>query len=335
MAFQLITPLFHKIDTATAMFITDISSRSIAEITPLVISGLTLTFIFYGLLIIRGTVEVPVMDFLGRSIRIGIIISIALTGGLYQSTIADAIVTIPDELAIALISNSTHGGNAASLIDQSAEKGFDVAAEAFDKAGFLTDTGVLYALFGVIILLATGILVSIGAAFILIAKISLAILAGLGPIFIIALLFQSTQRFFEVWAAQIFNYTLLIVLFAAVFGLMINIFASYMSEMKFDGIQSISYGLGGALILSVAMIIVLLQLPSMATGLAGGLAISFINEARAFARGMGAIAGRPEKRTSSGKVTQRGSGIIGGSQMSGRLISTALGHFRGTSGKAA
>lgn len=330
MTFQIVTPIFNKIDVATATFITDISSRSIAEITPIVISGLTLTFIFYGLLIMRGAVDLPIMDFLGRSIRIGIITSIALTGGLYQSTIANAIVTIPDDLATALVSNATQGASAASLIDQAAGRGFDVAGEAFDKAGFLTDTGVLYGLFGVIILLATGILVAIGAAFILIAKIALAILAGLGPIFIVSLLFQSTQRFFEIWATQIFNYALLIILFAAVFGLMINIFSSYMSEMKFDGVQSVSYGLGGTVILSIAMIIVLLQLPSMATALAGGLAISFINEARIFTRGMNAMGGRLEKKNSDGKVTQAASGVIGRSQKLVNFIGGYGGFFKGS-----
>src|SRR5262245_54826219 len=134
MSFQIFTPLFNKIDLATSTFVTDISSRTIAEITPIITSGLTLVFILYGFLIIRGTVEMPVMDFLGRSVRVGIITSVALAGGLYQSHIADAIVNTPDELASALIPGGTQEAGAATLIDQAAEKGLDVAGEAFDQS---------------------------------------------------------------------------------------------------------------------------------------------------------------------------------------------------------
>lgn len=287
MAFELFTPLFQKVDQTTATFVTDISSKAIAAITPVASVGLTLGFIAYGLLIIRGAVDMPVADFLGRCIRIGVIVSIALAGGLYQSEIANAITSVPDELAQALISNPTQGASAASLVDQAAGNGFDRASEAFEQAGFLSTDGLTYAFFGVIILLTTGILAAIGGAFILLAKIALALLAGLGPLFIIALLFQSTQRFFEQWAAQVMNYTLLIVLFAAVFGLMMTIFGNYMQDLKFDGAQNVGYALGGAIILSIASVVVLLQLPSMASGLAGGVGLGYLYELRAIRGGAG------------------------------------------------
>ncbi|KAB2692453.1 hypothetical protein F9K79_22535 [Ochrobactrum sp. Kaboul] len=81
--FKIVEPLFNQIDFLTRTFVTDISSRIIAEITPVVSVGLTVGFITYGLLIIRGAVDMPVADFLGRCIRIGIIVSIAVAGGLY------------------------------------------------------------------------------------------------------------------------------------------------------------------------------------------------------------------------------------------------------------
>lgn len=285
MAFELFTPLFTKIDQTTATYVTDISSKAIAAITPVASVGLTVAFIAYGWLIIRGAVDMPVAEFLNRCLRVGIITSIALAGGLYQSEIASAITTVPDELASALISNATDGSTAASLVDQAAGKGFDRASEAFEESGFFSSDGLLYGLFGILILLATGILVAIGGAFILLAKIALALLAGLGPLFIIALLWQPTHRFFEQWTAQVLNYGLLIVLFAAVFGLMMNIFGNYMADLKFDGAQNVSYALGGAVILSVASIVLLLQLPSIASGLAGGVGLGYMWELRAMRSG--------------------------------------------------
>ena len=316
MAFTLFTPLFNKIDTATATFVSDISSNVIAAITPVVTVGLTLAFITFALLIIRGAVDMPVMEFLGRSVRIGIITSVALAGGLYQTQIASAIQSSPDDLAQALISSPTSGTTAASLIDGAAEKGFSKAQESFEKAGIFGENGIAYAVYGFIIMLATGVLVAIGGAFVLLSKIALGLLAGLGPLFILALLWQPTARFFEMWAAQVLNYGLLIVLFSAVFGLMMSIFTGYMEDLKFDGAMNLGYAIGGAVILAVAMILILLQLPSIASGLAGGVGLSYIWELRAVrgmaSAGAGLVAPSDRRIGSRGRVRSGFLSLAGG-----------------------
>ena len=85
MAFSVFQDLFAEVDAATSVFVSDVVARLIVELTPVVTVGLTLTFIVYGLAIIRGAVDLPVMDFLGRAVRIGIITSIALAGAISYS----------------------------------------------------------------------------------------------------------------------------------------------------------------------------------------------------------------------------------------------------------
>lgn len=280
MEFELFTPLFNKIDNITTAFVTDFTSRSIAAITPIVSVGLTLSFIAYGMLVIRGVIDMPVMELLKKLIHISIITSIALGAGLYQGVIAEMIRTIPDELATSLILNPSHetAKGAAYIIDEAADVGFSKAGLAFEKAGFFAHRGIVYAIYGLLILLTTSILVAIGGAILLLTKLVLAILAGLGPFFIIALLWKPTVRFFDMWIAQVVNYILLVVLFSATFGLMISIFSGYMMDMELDGVQSVSYSLGGAVILSIAMVVILVQLPKVSAGLAGGVSIGYLYE---------------------------------------------------------
>lgn len=281
MDYALVGPLFDKIDDTTRQFVTDISSRAIAAITPVVIICLTVSFILYGLAIAQGKVEMPFADFAMRSVRIAAIVALGLGVGLYQSDIAEAIRTTPDQLASALLSDPTAiGTGTGNIIDNALDKGFRAAGEAFEKASFFGDDGVTYALLGIIIILATGIFGAIGAAFLIIAKLALALLAGLGPIFIACMLFPATSRMFESWVGQVVNYGLLIVMFSSIFGLLINIYGNYMEQMAFDGEVNIVYTVGGAVVLSVALIFVLMQLPSIASGLAGGAAISFFHELR-------------------------------------------------------
>ncbi|WP_345117815.1 type IV secretion system protein, partial [Bartonella jaculi] len=235
MSFTMFTQLFNHIDNATETYVTNISSKAIIMITPFVSISLTIAFIIYGWLIMRGAIDMPVSGFLSRCLRISIITSIALTAGLYQPEIADLIIEMPHDLLNTLLNNSADNKKLISLVDKVAERGFERASEAFEEAAFLDADGLLYGLFGILILLATSFLAAIGGAFILLAKIALVLLVGLGPLFIIALLWQPTYRFFEQWIAQILSYTILVVLLATVFSFMMDIFANYMTDLQFDG----------------------------------------------------------------------------------------------------
>ncbi|WP_332065123.1 type IV secretion system protein, partial [Bartonella sp. CB189] len=115
-----------------------------------------------------------------------------------------------------------------------------------------------------------------GGAFILLAKISLAFLFALGPFFIVALLWQTTHRFFERWATQLLSYITLIVLLSTIFKVMLTIFTNYMDDLRFDGQQNISYALGGAFTLSIISIVLLLKLSSIANTLANGITLEYL-----------------------------------------------------------
>ena len=284
--FTIVEPLFNKIDFLTRSFVTDISSRVIADITPVMSVGLTLAFMTYGMLIIRGAVEMPIAEFLHRCLRAGVVVSIAMAGGLYQSTIADAIVSTPDALAQA-VSGNPGGASAANIIDQAAAQGADYVSRALEESSFFSSEGLTYAAIGVISAVATAAVVGVGAVFVTVAKVALAILAGLGPLFIVALLFQPTARFFEQWTAQVLNYALTIVLFSVVFTLLMDIFRGYMAGAEFDGAQNVGYTLIGMLVISVVSAGLLLQLPSIASGLAGGIGISYWYELRSMRSGAG------------------------------------------------
>lgn len=334
MAFTLFEPLFTKVDTATNVFVSQISAQAIATITPFVTLGLTLGFLAYAVAIIRGAVDMPVMDFLGRSLRIAIITGVALAGGLYQSQIAGALIELPNSLAVALISNPTEGAGAASIIDVAAGQGFDAASRAFEQSSFFSADGLLYGIFGIIIILATAVVVSIGGAFILLAKVALALLAGLGPIFIVCFLWQPLARFFEMWVGQVLNYVLLVVLFSALFGLMMDIYGGYVSGVKFESGVNVAYSLGGAIILSIAMVLVLLQLPGIAGALAGGAALSYMHELRALRSGA-AGAARMSGMNAAGRFAGRQAGRAG-SYVAGKAtaglksgVSKAYGYFKG------
>jgi type IV secretion system protein VirB6 len=322
MDFHLFQALFQRMDQATATFATNISGQAITAATPVITAATTVMFIFYGWLMAQGKIEDSIRDFMFKCFKIGLIVSIATTGGLYQSQIANAIQQTPNELAVALLpaqAGQTAGDAAANLVDQAAGQGFQKASEAFQNSGVFTKQGISYAAFGVIAVLSTAILTAVGGAFILLSKVALALLAGLGPLFIFALMFKATQRFFEVWCTQVLSYGLLVVMVSSVFGLMMQIFTTYMQGVTFDGGLNFGGTLGGCVILAVVSVLIVIQIPSIAAGLAGGVGIGLWNELR--------IAQNMASGTSN---TVRGT-----MQAATRGAGRAIGRFRGSGRTAA
>jgi len=286
MAFALFTQLDTIINRAATAYITDISANAVATATPAIVAGLTLTFMAFGILVVLGTIQAPVSEFLKRSVGICIVCAVALAGGLYQSQIANAIITLPNDLSKSLITSPTDDATAATMIDDAAAKGFAKSSDAFNKAGVFVEHGVVYAVYGVLIILTTAIVVGLGGAYILLAKMMLVLLVGLGPLFILTLLWRPLSNLFSSWLSQVLSYTLLSVLVSALFGLMVKIFLTYMQGLRLDGSQGLGESLGGACILAVVMVVILLWLPKLASGLAGAVSISYLWELRAMRGGV-------------------------------------------------
>lgn len=328
--FQLFTDLFQRIDTVTDTYVTSMSSAAASAIAPVVAVGLTLTFIAFGLLIIRGAVQMPISEFLGKSIRIALICGAALGSGMYQGQIASAIKTTPDALASALLPSAEKGQGAAAVIDVAAGSGYEKAGEAWEKGGVFKEDGILWYVVGLIIWTATTVFMAVGGAFLLLAKIGLSVLAGLGPIFIASLLWQPTSRFFEAWTGQIVNYTLMVTIFAAAMGLMVDIFGNFVADMQFDGVQNVAYNLGALGILSVAMVIALLQLPGIASALGAGASVGFLYELRAIAGGAKAAKGAASAAASApGKAAGAVGGGFNAARNAAGAVSKAAGKFQG------
>lgn len=343
MAFALFEPLFKKIDSIAQTFVNDFSTRVIAEATPFVLTGLSISFLLMSILIMRGVIQRPLMDFLGRSISIAVIVSFSISGGLYQSQLTQVIVSAPDELASKLI-GSDNISSAANVIDKAADSGFKKAGEAADLVG-LSASGVMFAFIWLVIIVVTAIMAAVGGAFMISAKLALALLAGIGPFFIAALIFKPTQRFFEQWMGQVLTYGFLIVFFSAMFGLMMSIFTNYMDDVKLDGIQNVSYTVGGCLILGTVTIFLLFQLPKIAASLSGGMSLSHGQISKLAGQALSSMmsSSPPNQNSGSGggggggaprrEVHGSGSGSGGGaSGSSGRAPGSGgkpAGHFKG------
>lgn len=225
-----------SVNSALNTFVNDFSTNIITEITPLVLVGLILTFIWHGVAVIRGWSTNPIPDTAWMMVRTGIIVTIALATGTYQSFIVNSLINIPDTMIASVMSGSMSsatpqtGMTAATSLDLVLSRGMDIATRYADQSSL----GNLFApyIYAGLVIIGTVFCLIVGAFWIFASKIILSLLLGIAPIFIVALCWQSTQNYFWSWVGAVLNTILTVVFVAGVFSIFGILFEDNLNALQ-------------------------------------------------------------------------------------------------------
>ena len=172
-------------------------------------AALTLYIAFYAIGLLTGRTSLSVSALTPRMMTLGIALTFATSWVAYQSVIWNLLVGAPDQIASLLIGTS---GSATSLFADRLDKIFAVVAQAAAATEAATagmpDTGSIAS--GPDLLWLSALLLLLGTVgVLLVARIALAAMLALGPIFIICGLFEGSRGLFEGWlkAAVLFALT--------------------------------------------------------------------------------------------------------------------------------
>ncbi len=188
------------------------SANIISGTAPLFAAG----FGIYLLLVMinyynRGFDE-NIMDFAKRMVGWFVIIACAFNAGQYNK-LANLMYEMPEAIS-SLLGTGDYSVNA---LDVNFDTMLETVSNVFASAESLPMTSVgekigLY-LIGALIFILGGIFFLAILAFYLVAKLSLAMVILIGPIFIGAMLFPSTRQWGMNWIGQILNYSVTIVFY--------------------------------------------------------------------------------------------------------------------------
>lgn len=270
---------FEVLDTALNTFAQDFSAKIATEIAPLVAGGLTLTFIMMGLMAVYGMLDRPFKELAWRMLWASVIMSMALTSAMYQTYVVDVLMTLPDDLVTSIVSTSISedvatGQNASKAIEALFSKGAYNAGLFFNEASMNPiDANLAPYLYGGLVLLGTLLCCAMGALWLLIAKVILALMVGLGPIFIVCLIWRPTQQFFWSWVGQIINTVITAIFVLAVFSIFASIFDAGLASLTVEEndqqlVNSAVYTFLGVLCMGV--LISIPQYVAQLVGVAGG-----------------------------------------------------------------
>lgn len=306
--------------------------------------GVTIYIILLGIAILRGAVEYPFREFVYRGFKLAALV-FAVTTLYGASTGLFTMNGLPRD-----VSEAVGGPNVTGLGDffDDIVKG---AAQTVDKITEIQDertraagknligmpnniieiffTGIYCLVLMVMALLSA----ALGFTICAFALFALALLAVVGPIFLAALLFDSTRSFFFSWLGSIINY-LMLVAFALLLTIFIRNTGQDFMNQAFAGDTNIPVIAIRAIAFYVLGFFFFLQIPGLAAGLGGGgasLATQFANAAtgnfapsagRALSGAPGRLADLPFARAREARQLRLMGGGGGGASRGGSLTRT-------------
>lgn len=319
-----------SIDNFLGAFVTKTATAMSTAITPIVITGLTIWVIVYGLAVMRNEVSEPFSVFAWKAFKISLILSFALSGGIYQSEIVEGANAFQN--ALSQIVAPTGGGDIYKVLDDFDNRGAQLAIEIIKQGVYALPVGGWLDLgAGLLVFIASAALLIIAGGFTIIAKVAIAFVLGVGPMFIATLAFPPVAKFFDAWLAKLVNYSLLIMILAFSIALSISICDAYLATMQAsqDSTNAIADAFG-LVILSCCLVLLVWQSPNLAAGLAGGSALSgggLGQVAVGYLMGMKSQVGGNKDKGGGGNIENGGGSDGGGSGGGG-----SGGSYRGDSG---
>lgn len=300
--FTFYSELFTKLNAALTSYISDVATSIIGAIGPVSAQLLVLYFIIHGIALMRGLIEEPITDFLMRAVRISLIFAFALNIGYYNGQVVNFLWNSPDALATYVSGGAYVGNNSMSFLDNLMSRVYDLGQVFwdYDSSGPSVDIGPK--VIAILVWLAGLLVTAYGAFLFVLAKMALAVLLGIGPIFILLLMFESTKRFFESWLGQALNYLMVVVLTSGAVKLILTIIESYLPNATAVAGETGSVSAAiPAIGFSVIGALVMMQLSSVASALGGGVAVSTLGAGAAvWSKAKGAAGGA--KNLASGKT---------------------------------
>lgn len=294
--------------------------------------GVTIYIILLGFAILRGAVEYPFREFVYRGMKLAALAFAVTT--LYGASVGlFAMDGLPRDVAQAIGGPNVNGlGDFFDQIVRGASATVDKITEIQDARTAAAGKSLIGLPNNIIEIFFTGIYclvllvmailsAALGFTICAFALFALALLAAVGPIFVAALLFDSTRAFFFAWLGSAISYLMLVA-----FALLLTIFIRNTGEdfmgQAFAGDTNIPVIAIRAIAFYILGFFFFLQIPGLAAGLGGGgasLATQFANAStgnivpaagRAFSSAPGRIASLPLARGRAARPPRAGGGTL-------------------------
>lgn len=254
-------------------------AKMVGMLGPLALGGVTIFILLYAILIMLGKVSAPATDFIWKLFKIALVSAFALNAGNYQSFVMEPLQGLETGLVESMAGNGVQASSTFEALDialgkgnsilvyctaKSTEKSLNIAwVIAWNVAGMTVAAGVV-------------LFVLLGGAMVVASKFMIAILFGIGPLFVACLLFPVTAPFFDRWLGQVLTKIFTIVFITAAFGVGLQVFDALMTSVASKEWESPMFMAVQVLVITLVLAYVMFEAGQNASALGGGAASTAI-----------------------------------------------------------
>lgn len=234
---------------------------------------------FLAINVIMQWAPLRVTDFVKWGVRYLIILAVATSWGQFLP-FYDMLTNVPSSIGAKLL-NVSGAVSLNGALDDMVTSIFDFSDRAADESGFFS-----ISLLSIILAIIGSLMACVAILVSAIAKIGLAMAVSLAPLFIASLLFRGTSDLFSSWAKFTLGFALIPLVLAGVMGAIVGIGGQMIPTVETAFTLTDA---AGFLIVALAAIFLMSQVPTMVNGLAGTVVAtaSGVREARQLAGGVG------------------------------------------------
>jgi type IV secretion system protein VirB6 len=277
MAVDAINNVLNKVDQQIGGTLSNLVSGGVSYGHLIGNTLLGLFIIFWAFGIYRGLIQEPIRDGLARIARVALIFYFALAAGHYHQTVVTTAQKTPDEFIAKIASSGalpnakTILNNATNALGQLWDKEAQTADMQFEEGDY--GAALITVILGALMLIFGGLTIAIATGELVIIKLSMMFVLAFGPLFILLLLFKTTESMFDRWlGALIYTVVLQVLIYLAVavfYGVMYG-YLQKASALAGTPAWHQSAELVTMLVLSVCMIFQFFFMPMLAGAMTGG-----------------------------------------------------------------
>lgn len=260
---------WHWLDAMLGNYLQNTLADVANAVEPALVTFATLYVMIWGFLHMTGRIEEPFTHGLRRIVIVGVVLAVGSRLWLYNAVIVDTFYVAPTALAAAVV----HAPDPVKLIDTIWDKAGSVAGLLWTQSGFFHQS-LGYTIAALAVYLAIGFLCVYGMFLIALSHVALAVLLAIGPLFIGLAMFQPTRRLFDAWLMQLANYALISILMVLVAALFLQLVSTYAQKTADLGTGVTTLDTLNLILVSTLVFMFLRQILPIASGLAGGVALS-------------------------------------------------------------
>lgn len=279
-----------KIEAGLATYVDTVVNRMSEIVTPLAGRLLVLYVCWFCYQLMFGTVQEPIRSGSMRIVKAGVIVGL-INAANYNLYIADFFLTAPDQLAASISGQVPE--QSVNFLDTLWWQQYDFGDRFWQMGTAAGWSGIGLQIVACVVWLSALLTTGGSAVLLIISKVGLHAWLGFGQFFVLLALFDATKQFTNAWLGQVITFALYPMLTASVIYLILHVTSLFLDKVQGPGANPDPQMWQFCLffLLCFAAGIFLIQLPSFASGLGGGVAISTLGAMTAGYRALKGAAG--------------------------------------------